>query len=257
MAAPSDSPSPPLIELRQYTLHPGQRDVLIALFEREFIESQEALGMTVVGTFRDLDRPDCFVWIRGFRDMPSRAEGLEAFYSGLVWKVHRSAANATMIDSDDVLLLRVARAGSGLDLGSRTRPPKGATAIPRRLVVANVDSFAAPVGADFLDFFDSRVEPELRAAGVTVQGAYVTERSPNNFPRLPVRENENVFVWFSSFADPSDHERCLVRLAGSAAWRAIAGELRTKRKGPTEVLRLEPTPRSLLPGGAGAGPRGH
>jgi hypothetical protein len=35
----------PLVELRQYTLHPGKRDVLIDLFDREFVESQEALGM--------------------------------------------------------------------------------------------------------------------------------------------------------------------------------------------------------------------
>src|SRR5437870_12322186 len=34
-----------IVELRQYTLHPGQRGVLIDLFDREFVESQEALGM--------------------------------------------------------------------------------------------------------------------------------------------------------------------------------------------------------------------
>jgi len=33
----------PIVELRQYTLHPGQRDVLIDLFDREFIESQESV----------------------------------------------------------------------------------------------------------------------------------------------------------------------------------------------------------------------
>lgn len=37
----------PIVELRQYTMHPGQRDVLIDLFDREFIESQEALGIRV------------------------------------------------------------------------------------------------------------------------------------------------------------------------------------------------------------------
>jgi hypothetical protein len=56
----------PVVELRQYTLKPGQRDVLINLFEREFIESQEALAMTIVGQFRDPRRPDRFVWLRGF-----------------------------------------------------------------------------------------------------------------------------------------------------------------------------------------------
>ena len=32
----------PVLELRQYTLKPGMRDILIELFEREFVESQEA-----------------------------------------------------------------------------------------------------------------------------------------------------------------------------------------------------------------------
>ena len=96
----------PIVELRQYKLHDGRRDTLIELFERAFIEPQEALGMKVIGIFRDLDRPDRFVWLRGFRDMDSRVAGLTDFYDGSVWKAHREAANATMIDSDNVLLLR-------------------------------------------------------------------------------------------------------------------------------------------------------
>ena len=74
----------PIVELRQYTLHPGQRDVLIDLFEREFGESQEALEMKIIGQFRDLDNPNRFVWLRGFRDMPSRAQALKDFYGGPV-----------------------------------------------------------------------------------------------------------------------------------------------------------------------------
>jgi NIPSNAP len=66
----------PIVELRQYTLHPGQRDALIELFDREFVESQEALGMKIIGQFRDLDNPNRFVWLRGFRDMRSRAQAL-------------------------------------------------------------------------------------------------------------------------------------------------------------------------------------
>jgi quinol monooxygenase YgiN len=234
----------PVIELRQYTLRPGQRDVLIDLFEREFIDSQEALGMKIFGTFRDLDRPDRFVWIRGFRDMASRAEGLTAFYTGPVWQANRSTANATMLDSDNVLLLRAARPDSGLDPGTRPRPPKGAMEVPRRLMVANIYPFTAPVGAEFLDFFDRRVKPELQKAGATVLASYVSETSPNNFPRLPIREKENVFVWFASFADPSEYEQCLARLARSAPWRRIDQALKAMMKGRPEVLRLQPTPRS-------------
>jgi hypothetical protein len=100
-----------VIELRQYTLRPRQRDVLIDLFDREFVETQGSVGMRVMGQFRDLDDPNRFVWLRGFADMASRALGLEAFYGGPVWAAHRDAANATMIDSDNVLLLRPAWPG--------------------------------------------------------------------------------------------------------------------------------------------------
>ena len=88
-----------VFELRRYTLHPGTRDTLIELFDREFVETQEVLGMRVLGTFRDLDDPDQFVWLRGFASMATRAPALEAFYTGPVWHAHRAAANATMIDS--------------------------------------------------------------------------------------------------------------------------------------------------------------
>ena len=49
-----------IYELRQYTLWPGKRDALVDLFDREFVESQEATGMRVDGQFRDADRPDRF-----------------------------------------------------------------------------------------------------------------------------------------------------------------------------------------------------
>src|SRR5437762_11513588 len=126
----------PIVELRQYTLHPGQRDVLIDLFDREFVESQEALGMKVIGQFRDLDDPNRFVWLRGFRDMPSRAQALEDFYGGPGWKANREAANATMVDSDNVLLLFPAKPTSGFSFENKERSPVGAKETRSELVVA-------------------------------------------------------------------------------------------------------------------------
>ena len=78
-----------VVELRQYTLQPGERDVLIELFEREFVEPQEAVGMHVIGHFRDLDAPDRFVWLRGFPSMAARQDALQSFYFGPVWQRHR------------------------------------------------------------------------------------------------------------------------------------------------------------------------
>lgn len=232
------TPTFPIVELRQYTLHPGQRDVLIDLFERRFVESQEALGMKVIGTFRDLDRPDRFVWLRGFVDMPSRAAALNAFYSGPVWNAHRDAANTTMVDSDNVLLLRCARADSGFPPASRRRPGVGAVEVPPGLLVATIYPLTAPADPELVDFFTSTIEPALRAAGVTAIASYRSETSRNNFPRLPVREQDRVFAWFAAFADPADYERSRQALASSTAWGAIAG--------PPEVLRLQATPRSEL-----------
>ena len=77
-----------VFELRQYTLHPGRRDALIELFDREFVETQEACGMRVLGQFRDLGDPDRFVWFRSFPDMARRKDALTCFYGGPAWKAH-------------------------------------------------------------------------------------------------------------------------------------------------------------------------
>ena len=185
-----------ILELRQYTLHPGRRDELIELFGREFVAPQEAVGMKIAGQFRDLDNPDRFVWLRSFDDMRSRRAGLAAFYGGAVWKAHRDAANATMIDSDNVLLLRPANGSSAF------------AASEGKLVIASIHSFDAPDGPErFAETFDRQLSERVRAAGGTMLGTYVTEQSENDFPALPVREGENVFVWFASFADRAAYER--------------------------------------------------
>ncbi len=214
-----------ILELRQYTLKPGTRDVLIDLFEREFVESQEELGMDLIGTFRDADDPDRFVWLRGFPDMESRANSLAAFYGGPVWKANRNAANDTMIDSDNVLLLRSAWDGAGFPKGGM-RAPLGATALPEGMIMANICYVPASVTEMFVAAFRNAAMPNMIAA-------FVTEASENTFPALPVREGEHVFVWFSLCAD-------------RAAASVLPPELAHQLSKPVETLRLIPTARSRL-----------
>jgi quinol monooxygenase YgiN len=237
----------PIVELRQYTLHPGKRDVLIELFDREFIESQEILGMYVIGQFRDLDDPNRFVWLRGFRNTSERAEGLTAFYTGPVWKANREAANATMVDSDNVLLLRPACPGSGFLLENNHRPPPDAKEIPEGLVVGTIYYLDALAGDDFVNFFELTLKPVLMDTGASVLAYFVTESSANNFPALPVREGENVFVCFSGFRDEAAYEDHLAALLRSQHWRTeVSQELTGRLKKIPEVLRLTPTARSQL-----------
>ena len=238
----------PIVELRQYRLQPGKRDTLIALFDREFVESQEALGATIIGQFRNLDDPDRFVWLRGFADMPSRAAALSAFYGGPVWKAHREAANATMIDVDNVLLLHPAKPTSGFQLTNASRPPQGALEPGAGIIVAYIYSFATPVGSALTDFFEQAIAPAATKAGASVVAQFATEKSPNNFPALPVREGENVFVWFARFDGLQAYKDHVVRLTASREWRAVALRLRTRLKADQQTLVLQPTARSMLHG---------
>ena len=237
----------PMVELRQYTLHPGQRDVLIELFDREFVESQEALGMKIIGQFRDLDNPNRFVWLRGFRDMPSRAQALKDFYGGSVWKAHREAANATMIDSDNVLLLHPATPTSGFWFGNKKRPRVGSNEARSELIVATIYYFRCTGGCSLHSVLRENSETGVIGSGATVLAYFVTEHSENTFPALPVREGENVFVWFARFNDPAAYERHIAALTQSPRWRdENSKELARRLKRPPEILKLSSTTRSLL-----------
>jgi hypothetical protein len=227
---------PQIVELRQYTLHPQRRDALIDLFDREFVESQEAEGMSVMGQFRDLIDPDRFVWLRGFADMASRARGLQGFYGGPVWVAHRDAANATMIDSDDVLLLRPAWNGAGLAHDPARRDGRSAGSAKPGLVDVTVFSLNDAASPALLDLCYERMTSVLRREGVLAQGWYVTETSPNNFPRSPVREGENVLVVVAVFRE---------RFEGS--WqRDVASALSQWLAKPPHSMKLVPTARSAI-----------
>jgi len=251
---PIDGVCCPILELRQYALRPGERDVLIDLFEREFIEAQESVGMRIVGQFRDRDDPDRFVWVRGFRDMPARAGALASFYGGPVWRRHRDAANATMIDSDDVLLLRPVDDGSDFPIpGPATspvtpaRPPVGASATPTSLIAVTIYELNDPVDDEYLRFFTESVEPVLVETGAMSLARLQTETSENNFPALPVRGGVNAFVWLARFTNSSEHRDHLVRLRESATWtREILPRLSRRMSAPPTQLRLAATARSLL-----------
>jgi NIPSNAP protein len=209
-----------IFELRQYTLHPGRRDELIDLFDREFIDTQEACGISVLGQFRDLDDSDRFVWFRGFADMVSRRKALYDFYTGPTWKAHRTAANATMVDVSDVRLLRPAAPHTGLS--------KSEAGSPESVILATIYSRDEPFDEAFLADFDRVVRPALPAEPLA---CLQTEHSENTYPALPVRAGENVFVFLARFKNLSQLE----------SWHH-----------PTEIslarqeLRLTPTANSRL-----------
>lgn len=174
-----------VVELRRYALKPGRRDELIALFEREFVQSQEECGISLLGHYRDLDDTDAFVWLRGFRNMEQRKEALEAFYlRSAAWARNRDAANATMSDSDNVLLLRPARPHSGFGEAAARR---------ETLAAASIFMLSEPATDDYISAFERATLPRLQELAEHV-AYFVTEPAANTFTRLPVREREWAFV---------------------------------------------------------------
>ena len=233
-----------VLELRQYTLHPGRRDDLIALFEREFIEPQEAVGARVLATFRDLDNPDRFVWLRGFADMAARGDALAAFYGGPAWQAHRETANATMVDSDDVHLLRPLGDDQELQAALHPRPPVDAAPPAGGVFTITLCPLRQPAGNALVHAFDQCIHPWWVGVGGDMLACWVTEPAPNNFPRLPVHEDRPVVAWLTRFDDEAAQLRhaALLRASGClerAEWRAhLSGE--------ATQIRLAPTPRSAL-----------
>jgi hypothetical protein len=225
-----------VVELRQYTLHPGARDTLIDLFEREFVESQEVCGITLIGTFRDADNSDRFVWLRGFADMVGRAHALAAFYGGPIWAAHRAAANATMIDSDNVLLLRPAWPGAGIAPHlDRVARADAREAPAHGIVIAQIHPIDILATAAFVAGFRATMGAAWREAGARDLAVYVTEPAANTYPALPVREGENVLV------------SCALFGAMPTAMPPLARHLSRCLASQVKTLRLVPTARSRWP----------
>ena len=170
-----------VVELRRYVLRPGRRDEMIELFEREFLETQEAVGIRLLGLFRDLDAPDEFVWFRGFGDMAARQAALTAFYTGPVWREHARAVRRTMVDTDDVLLLRPPWPGAGFRPAAGDGSPVLVTTTP----VADPEQAARalPAGA--------------------AEACFVPEPAENTYPDLPVRSGESVLVTVTRSGRPA------------------------------------------------------
>lgn len=175
-----------IVELRQYTMRPGGRDALAELFADHLIEGQQAVGMRVLGLYRDLDRPDRFVWLRGFSDMAARKLALTRFYGeSQTWRTHGPAANETMVDSSDVLLLRPLT-----ELRFPIAPRTVATIHPEPANAPQVDAVV-------------RLE---------------TEPAHNDFPRLPVRTDGPKLVWFNVFDDEAQQDTYVEKLGLPREW---------------------------------------
>ena len=229
-----------VIEFRRYTTAPGERDRFTRYFDTYFPEAFEQLGAMVFGQFHERADANHFTWLRGFKDINARPIVNSAFYYGPLWKEHRIKVNAILPDSDNVMLLRPAHAGSGIPVLPAVDPvdePNGAHGI----VVAQV----IPVNKGSEDGFAKRVESTFAgyaAPGVHAAGVLVSLDAPNNFPQLPIRSDGPWVVWLGVVRD----EQALHGLEAAMARAEKTFDATGLLRGAPERIVMDPTPRSRL-----------
>jgi len=228
-----------IVELRRYSIAPGQADRFGAWFDAYFPEAFEQLGALVVGQFVERREPDRFFWLRGYRRMDDRPVVNSAFYYGPVWREHRGKIRSILLDSRNALLMQ-AVPGHPVPVLPAVDPLGDAGAARGTLVVQLL-----PVVPDRED------EAVAALAGVAAgyprealldAGLLRTLDEPNNYPQLPLRTDVPWVAWIGLVRD-DDALRGL-EAAMDAAEQALqaGGWLR----GPAERIVAAPTPRSRL-----------
>ena len=181
-----------IIDLRDYRTTPGNRDRLIERCETRFFPEQERLGATILGMFRDGDDRDRFVWLRGMPDMETRKRVLTEFYTdGAMWREHRDEVNSWIADSDNVLLVR--------PVGEIAPPATGESIVGMYARIGE-----ARTG-------DEETVPDaIAAARGRLLVTLAIDPVENNYPRHPIREGVNGYVWLATFAPGALVERRLL-----------------------------------------------
>lgn len=237
-----------VVELRRYTVSPGQRARFAAWFDAYFPEAFEQLGAMVFGQFLEQGAPEHFFWLRGYHDMLDRPVINSAFYYGPLWREHRTRVNAILPDSDNVLLMR-AVAGHSIPVLPAVDPVDGPDGTHGILVVQLL-----PVPAGRADAVVAVLADAAKAwprDGVLDAGLLQTLDAPNNFPQLPVRTDGAWVAWIGMARDAGAVSRLETAMDALERRLDADGDLRA----PAERIVADPTPRSRLrwlePGAAG------
>ncbi len=228
-----------VIELRRYSIKPGEREHFAQCFESYFPEAFQQLGALVFGQFLERGNGSMFTWLRGFHDMDARATVCASMYYGPLWKEHRQTMNRRLIDSDNVLLLRPIKGSIPvLPAVDPVAEPHGA----RGVVVAQIFS----VRPDRVDALAEHAAPwfeRYQAAGVRELAILATHGERNNFPQHPVREDGPFLVWLGLFDGDAAVTSAVEAIADESAQSLTAGGL---LRGQPELMVMDPSPRSRL-----------
>jgi hypothetical protein len=166
-----------VIELRNYLLRPGKRDSFIMGFENMLIDTLNGRGNYLLGQYRVKGADDNFLWIRGFKDMPSRLSGLKGFYSSKFWEAHVWIPIAYILNYTNVHLLKPVDIGAGNNASALDFEcdwfgrPKG---------IAVIDYYYATNGwlDRLVEFMRVKYDPALRAQALRISPSGLANKFP-------------------------------------------------------------------------------
>ena len=185
-----------VVELRNYLLKPDARNKFIQYFKKHFIESQHELGAYTPGLFRIKGEDDRFFWIRGFDTMQDRSRFLPAFYGGEVWKEFGPAANDMMLEWHNVHLIKPV-------VNNNNSFPPG-----KELFVIDYYRAKDKQLNELIDLFNTEYIPLFNKWNINAS-LWVSEMEENDFPRLPVYQDENLLVVITSCNTELEYESIL------------------------------------------------
>lgn len=233
-----------VFELRNYRARPGRRDDLIAMFEAHFLDAYTRAGATVLGTFRNPDEPNRWFWIRAFPDIASRPSILKGFYTSQDWLTRADACNATIADTSDAYLMRMASP----PVIALPETPKVAAIAPSRtdaqieLLIYPLKPGEEAAGANWIDV---HATPSLSALGQ----APILTLKPQPLDGVPNRKSlrdDPVLAVFIRHASGAEFDASGIARMESAPWRVAEASLKKFLAGPVLRRRLMPTDRSWL-----------
>jgi hypothetical protein len=193
-----------VLELRNYLLKSNLTDSFSSYFDHHFVKPMAELGGHTLGQFKINGVNDRFVWMRGFADMHTRIRFLNDFYvESRVWKEFGPGANAMMINSDNVYLLRPlnnnksSREQSEAINGNLLKTNKGIIVVDFYICNSTLDKV--------INLFHSSYIPFLKTLNIDNVTLWVSEMSENDFPRLPVFQDKNLLLAITKYGDENEY----------------------------------------------------
>ena len=214
-----------VLELRQYTLHPGRRDELDRPVRARIgraagsgrhrgCSPPSATSTTPTASSGCAASPTC-------PPAPTPSPRSTAARPGRSIGTRPTPRWSTR---DNVLLLRPLGCDQGLQAALQPRPAGRRRAAAGGVFTITVCPLREPANEALVHAFDQCVHPWWVGVGGDLLACWVTEPAANNFPRLPVREGEPVVAWLTRF-DGEDAQRrhaALLRASGCLEARRMA-----------------------------------